>query len=98
MKDLDRAKIFIDSADWIFAKTYAETAPHEYIVKNRLPKEKWAEFEFLVQSIFSEGTDKFFYQTPVRYLIIDNKRYWVMDKTVETTVLINRCDNDKEYK
>lgn len=98
MNNLSRIKNFIDSAEWTFAKTYAKTAPHEYIVKNRLPREKWTDFECLTKSIFNEGTDKFFYQTPVRYLIIDNKRYWVMDKTVKTTTLINRCDNNKEYK
>lgn len=32
----DRVKQFIEEQDWIFAKTYADTWPHEYIVQERV--------------------------------------------------------------
>jgi len=33
MNKTERAEKFVGSLDWIFAKTYAKFAPHEYIVK-----------------------------------------------------------------
>ncbi len=32
----ENLKNFIQKQDWIFAKTYAETWPHEYIVQERV--------------------------------------------------------------
>jgi hypothetical protein len=33
---LSKFKDFIKNNTWIFAKTYAKTAPHEYLVKRNL--------------------------------------------------------------
>jgi len=46
--DIDRLRAFIKANTWIFAKTYAKTAPHEYTVKN--PKDT-KEFNFFVKKI-----------------------------------------------
>jgi len=31
----ENLKAFIEESEWIFAKTYAKTWPHEYIVQER---------------------------------------------------------------
>ena len=33
--ELEELRSFIDKQSWIFAKTYADRAPHEYIVRGR---------------------------------------------------------------
>ena len=32
---------FIDNVYWIFAKTYADTWPHSYIVRDKVDEGKW---------------------------------------------------------
>ena len=34
--DLDGVRSFIDKQSWIFAKTYTNRAPHEYVVRGRV--------------------------------------------------------------
>ncbi len=34
--DLDKLRSFIEKQSWVFAKTYANKAPHEYIVRGRI--------------------------------------------------------------
>ncbi len=96
--NLEKAEAFVESVEWIFAKTYAKTAPHEYIVKRYLPKEKWDEFLWFARLIREEGYDGKFYDHTYRYLDIDGKKYWTMDEDVEMTELINRCDVGDEYE
>jgi len=42
---------FIDSAEWIFAKTYAKIAPHEYAVRGKSPHLKMSLFTLLRLSV-----------------------------------------------
>ena len=48
---LEEAKSFAESHRWKFATTYANTAPHEYLVKKWLSEEGRLLFERLVQTI-----------------------------------------------
>ena len=71
------AKNFISKQKWIFAKTYAKTAPHEYImVFPNSPYKKEAQgFYYLIQEY---GYAKKFYNKKFRYLNIDGYKYWPM--------------------
>ena len=91
-ESLVRARAFIAKHPWKFAKTYAKTAPHEYLVLDRIPKEDHAEFMWFVGQIWQFGRKERFWRTFVTYLRIDGKKYWTMDKTIEDTDLINRAD------
>ena len=51
----DEARAFCESHQWKFAKTYAKTAPHEYLVKKWLSEEDRLLFERLVQTIHTES-------------------------------------------
>ncbi len=64
---------------WTFAKTYALTAPHEYILEEQYP-------EFFAQmkaKIESEGVDEPFtlsgYTNTYRYYYTDEHRYWIIE-------------------
>jgi len=86
---------FVESATWTFAKTYAATWPHEYIV--RTPENAAIMLE-LARHIFDHGVDGRFYGQVRKYLHQDGKVYWTMDATAEATGLVNRCDEAQTYE
>ena len=79
---------FISSSQWIFAKTYAKTWPHEYIVQEQVDGES---FEKFAKYIDREGKSDYFYQKEMIYLEYDGYVYWHMDN------IINRCLLEETY-
>ena len=73
---------FIKNETWIFAKTYAETWPHEYIVEENVDKQL---FLALTKHIGTFGHKEKFYNSQVTYLNFDKHTYWYMEN------IINRC-------
>ena len=91
----DDVRCFVASARWTFAKTYAATWPHEYIVRT---PENASMILTLARHIFDCGIDGHFYSKTQKYLHEGGKVYWSMDPTPESTDLINRCDEDQTYE
>jgi hypothetical protein len=91
----DDLRNVVDSTRWTFAKTYASTWPHEYVVRT---PENAAMVVALARHIFEHGTDGRFYSQVRKYHHEGGKVYWSMDSTAETTGLINRCDEDGTYE
>jgi hypothetical protein len=91
----DDVRRFVESALWKFAKTYAATWPHEYIVRT---PENAASLLALALHVFEHGTDGRFYAQVRKYHHEDGKVYWSMDLTPEATTLINRCDETQTYE
>jgi len=91
----DDVRRFVDATDWKFAKTYADTWPHEYLVQDT---ENAAMILALAQHIFEHGTEGCFYSQIRKYHHEDGKVYWSMDLTPEATTLINRCDEAQTYE
>ena len=90
-------KEFINKQSWIFAKTYANKAPHEYIVRGRINGTD-GEFMRVVNHIQEKGITMYFWNHPNRYIFVDGHQYWVMrDGTDDPTTILNRCNVD-EYK
>lgn len=83
-------RAFIDKQNWIFAKTYANKAPHEYCLKEKLVG---SEQEFLeaIQFIQAEGITMYWYKNKRQYLFLDGRMYWTMSPDPLTSNLINRC-------
>lgn len=81
-------KNFIDSSQWIFAKTYAKTWPHEYIVQEKVDRRL---FDKLAEYIDSNGVADFFYQKQMIYLEYNGYVYWHMEN------IINRCPPEDTY-
>ena len=89
--------LFFDKQSWIFAKTYANKAPHEYIVRNKINGSD-DEFMAAVKYIQENGITMHFWGYPNRYIFVDRYQYWVMrDSEDDPTTVLNRCNVD-DYK
>ena len=81
-------KQFIADSTWTFAKTYAATWPHEYIVEERVDG---ALFAKLAEHIDSQGYESHFYKSKQIYFDYDGRTYWHMGN------IINRCPEADTY-
>lgn len=88
-------RAFVNTTKWTFAKTYASTWPHEYVVKNAENAEM---ILALARHIFEHGVDGRFYTQVRKYHHEDGKVYWSMDDSAESTDLVNRCDEGGTYE
>jgi hypothetical protein len=91
----DDVREFVESASWRFAKTYAATWPHEYVVMN---DENAGMILAMARHIFEHGVEGRFYSQVRKYHHEAGKVYWSMDDSPETTTLINRCGEDQTYE
>ena len=91
----DHVRIFVETSVWTFAKTYAASWPHEYVVRT---SDNAPMIAALCRHIFEHGTDGRFYKQVRKYHHEGGKVYWSMDDTPENTTLINRCGEDQTYE
>lgn len=87
---MDKFREFINKQDWVFAKSYANFAPHEYIVR-RMIEGNDQEFIDAVIYIRENGIPMYFWKKKYIYLPLDGMLYWTMGDPIEETELINRC-------
>jgi len=85
----ERLKAFIADSTWIFAKTYATTWPHEYIVQERVDNDLFLE---LAGHIDTFGYESEFYSTKQIYFDFGDDTYWHMGN------IINRCPTSETYR
>jgi hypothetical protein len=86
---------FVDTTSWRFAKTYAATWPHEYVVRTA---NNAAMILALARHIFDHGVDGRFYAQVRKYHHEDGWVYWSMADTPEAAGLINRCQEHQTYE
>jgi hypothetical protein len=86
---------FVSSAKWTFAKTYAATWPHEYIVRGRVDE---GLFVRLVHHIREHGYEGKFYRMSITYFDEDGITYWTMGEPIEDTTIVNRCQKKQTYE
>ena len=91
----DDLRKFVESTAWTFAKTYATTWPHEYVVRTA---QNAPMVEALARHIFENGEDERFYSRVLKYHHEGGKVYWSMDPTPESTGLVNRCDEAQTWE
>jgi hypothetical protein len=89
-KPTTRVEKFIDSADWVFAKTYAKTAPHEYAVREKYPCLE-DEFVYFVKFIREHGYTEEFWSKTYIYYDVGTYKYWTMGNPIDETTIINRA-------
>lgn len=87
-------KAFVTEQKWTFARTYASTWPHEYIVRDRVDEGLFIE---LVRHIRDHGYEGRFYQKPITYFDDDGMAYWTMGEPIEKTIVVNRCRKEDTY-
>lgn len=91
----DDVRRFVDATKWTFAKTYAATWPHEYVVRT---EENAAMILAVARHIFEFGVEGRFYSQRRKYHHEAGKVYWCMSSTPEAATLINRCDESGTYE
>ena len=84
-----KLKNFIKEQNWTFAKTYASTWPHEYIVQEKVDNEL---FLALADHLVKHGYEGHFYEMRQIYFEYGSQTYWHMDN------IINRCDSKETYQ
>ncbi len=87
---MDAIKDFLYRQNWTFAKTYADKAPHEYIVRDKINGED-QEFIDAVVYIRENGIPMSFWGKQYIYLHLDGRLYRTMGDPIEDTVILNRC-------
>ena len=88
--------------EWIFAKTYAETAPHSYVVHGRSPGLTMDDFIRAGRVIRTFGEPGKFYHSTNLYLYCEDRRYkyWAMWSSTPVdgdADLINCATTDRVY-
>ena len=86
---------FIFSSEWTFAKTYANTWPHEYIVRDQVNKNLFIQ---LVQHIRQNGHEEMFFQKQFIYFHESELVYWTIGAPVEETTIVNRCRKEQTFE
>lgn len=84
---------------WTFAKTYAETAPHSYIVLGGTPSVTSTELERAAAVIRTFGQPAKYYKMTNIYLTSPDGelKWWTMDRAVAGTNLINQATTERIY-
>jgi hypothetical protein len=84
---------------WIWAKTYAETAPHHYVVEGRTAGVTRDDFIRAGRVIHTFGRPAKFYGMTNLYLHSPDGRlkWWTMDADPACTTLINQATTDRTY-
>jgi hypothetical protein len=85
---------FVESERWVFAKTYAKTWPHEYLVRDRVDQDLFVQ---LVRHIREHGYQGSFYRKPITYFDEAGLTYWTMGGPIAETGIINRCPKEDTY-
>lgn len=87
--DRERAKLYIASVKWQFAKTMPSN-PHEYTLK-KWKAESAGEFEWFVTEIREYGYQATFNGRRYIYFEVEGRVYWTMGALLADTILINRA-------
>jgi len=85
-----RFRGYIENVRWQFAKTYANTWPHEYTVRDWRP-DIGGEFTWAAQYIRDQGMPEPFFKKIHIYLSFDGWKYWTMGNPIDETTVINRA-------
>lgn len=85
--------------EWTFARTYAKTAPHSYVVANRTAGITHDDFVRAAHVIHTFGRPAKFYNMTSIYLTSPDGRlkWWTMDKDLKQTGLINQATTERLY-
>ncbi len=85
--------------EWTFARTYAETAPHSYVVHPRTAGMTEDDYVRAAHVIHTFGEPAKFYSMTSIYLTSPDGRlkWWTMDQDLNETNLINQATTERLY-
>lgn len=88
--DLQRIRKYIESVEWLRARTYEKTAPHEYTIRWwRVDLEQ--DFIDFVLFVRKNGVQEKFYNKTFTYFYLDEHKYWTMGDPIANTWVLNRA-------
>lgn len=98
-KDLDWWLKFAARREWTFAKTYAATAPHHYVVEGRTPGVTHEDVVRAARVIHTFGSPGKYYSLTKIYLVSPDGRFrwWTEDNHFTDTTLVNRATTELFY-
>lgn len=89
--DTEKFADFVKSQNWIVAKTYEATAPHKYLVKDKLSEDDQKVFPQIVSFIRENGVKEKFYSKTFVYFYFEDHKYWTMGAPIYQTTILNRA-------
>jgi len=75
-EQIELIRKFVAEAKWIWAKTYAKTAPHWYVLNPAKNGEDDTAFKLLLFANQHCGYDRKFFRRTVPYFDLDGYTYW----------------------
>ncbi len=93
MDTFSEFKEFISKQEWTFSKTYAKTAPHEYIIRGKIDGTD-QDFNNAILFTRKKGFPMRFYKKTYTYLFFEGMFYWTDSRDVNTENVLNRCYMD----
>lgn len=90
---------FTDTRTWTFATTYADTAPHDYIVQSRTPGVTHEDVVRAARVICTFGAPGKYYGITKIYLVSPDgsHRWWTEDRHFTDATLVNRGTTRLHY-
>jgi len=97
--DLDWWLELAATREWTFAKTYAESAPHHYVVQDRTPGVAHEDMVRAARVIHTFGSPGKYYSLTKIYLVSPDGRYrwWTEDRHFTDATLVNRATTERCY-
>ena len=97
--DLDWWLARAAEVEWTYAKTYADTAPHSYVVEGRTRGMSKDDYVRAGRVIHTFGQPAKFYGMTSIYLTSPGRqlKWWTMDADVRDTNLINQATTERLY-
>lgn len=97
--DLDWWLTFAATREWTFARTYAESAPHHYVVQGRTPDATHEDMVRAARVIHTFGSPGKYYSLTKIYLVSPDGRYrwWTESNDFGDTTLVNRATTELFY-
>jgi hypothetical protein len=80
---------FIETQRWVFAKTYADFCPHEYVTLESVENKK--SFYDFVLYIREHGFEAVYGTRNGLYFVVGEYYYWTMGAPISETTIINRA-------
>ena len=82
-------ELFLLRAKWNWAKSYAKTAPHWYVVRGEFADD--ALFDKVVEEMRQNSVPERFYSKTFQYFYHGGYKYWTMGNPIAETTIINRA-------
>lgn len=96
--NITEAREFLQSAPWIYAKSYSESFPHYYTTRDRVRDDQ--AFESFIEFMRDNAKIKSFYSKQYLYFEDGGFEYWEMGRPKKAVQVINKAliDDTKKYR